>query len=166
MKQVWRERNTEEGGYGKGMAMKERVVGGGGGGEDELKTEEDKDRRERERDAARARGDDEDEDMENADEDTAHDDESSDEEEEQPEAVECLFCLGEEIAADDYMLICCDQSCRQAARCSCAREINYDMPRDMRRDAAFLNAAKEWRCPACQYSDEVIHVEDLYAPLA
>ena len=49
---------------------------------------------------------------------------------------------------------------------TCASDANYDTPRDMRTKSAFLNVAKEWRCPACQYSDEVIHVEDLYAALA
>jgi len=152
-KEVWRQRNTEEEGYGKGMAM--AASGDGGGDGDELKTEEDENRRER--DAARARGDDEDEDMENADDDGAHGDDSSGEDEEPPEVVECLLCRGQEIAHDDYMLVCCDQRCLQAAHRSCSRDAGYETPRTMRTREAFLKAAKEWRCPACQYSDEVIH---------
>ena len=53
----------------------------------------------------------------------------------------------------------------QAAHRSCSRDAGYETPRDMRTQAAFLNGSKKWMCLACQYSDEVIHVEDLYAPL-
>ena len=142
--------------------------GGGGDGDDgdELKTEEEENRRERERDAARARGDDVDEDMEDADDDDAHGDDSSGEDEEPPEVVECLLCRGQEIAHDDYMPICCKQSCLQAAHLTCSRDAGLDTPREMRTREATMNAAKDWRCPACQYSDEVIHVDDAYAPLA
>ena len=131
-KQVWRERNTEEEGYGKGMAMSESGDDDGGGGDSgdggELKTEDDEDRRERARDAARARGDDVDEDMEDVNDDGAHGDDSSGDDEEPPEVVECLLCRGQEIAHDDYMLICCDQRCLQAAHAP-ARATPTTIPR-------------------------------------
>ena len=131
-KQVWRERNTEEEGYGKGMAMSESGDGDGGGGDSgdggELKTEDDEDRRERARDAARARGDDVDEDMEDVNDDGAHGDDSSGDDEEPPEVMECLLCRGQEIAHDDYMLICCDQRCLQAAHAP-ARATPTTIPR-------------------------------------
>ena len=67
---------------------------------------------------------------------------------------------------DDYMLVCCDQRCLQAAHRSCSTKNGLDTPREMRTREAFLNAAKEWRCPVCQYNDEAILVHDVYAPLA
>ena len=63
------------------------------------------------------------------------------------------------------MLICSRKDCGgQAAHRSCTEEKGYMTPRGMRRSEAFLNAAKDWVCPVCQYWAMIFHSEDPDVP--
>ena len=163
----WVDRGSKD--YGKGVALEQKkkdVAGDAGADEDGdgLKTEEDEDRRARERDAAHRRGD-ADEDEEENSYDGGSESEEEEEEEEEEEPVMCLLCCGSVIGPEDYMLICSRKDCGgQAAHRSCTGEKGYMTPRGMRRSEAFLNAAKDWVCPVCQYWAIIFHSEDPDVP--
>ena len=161
----WVDRGSKD--YGKGVALEQKkkdVVGDAdAGAADEghgLKTEADEDRRARARDAAKRQGDADEDEGENSDDGGSE----YEEEEEEVVPVMCLLCCGTVIGADDYMLICSKECCGEAAHRTCTEENGFDTPRGMRRSDAFLNAAKDWICPACQYRDIICSSEDPDVP--
>ena len=76
----------------------------------------------------------------------------------------CLFCVSQKVDHGDYMLVCSDQTCRQAAHGSCLRDKKYDTPRGMRTRDALLNAARDWFCPVCQYGAYVFDSKEPDVP--
>ena len=151
--------------YGNGVALKQKkkdVAGEDGDGL--IKTEEDEDRRSRESDAAHRRGDADEDEEENSD-DGGSESEEDEEKEAEEKPVMRLLCFGRVIGPDDYMLICSRKDCGgQAAHRSCTSEKGHVTPRGMRRSEAFLNAAKDWVRPVCQYWAIIFHSEDSDVP--